>query len=367
MKYPLLLCSLLLGLSHSFLGQSTTQQEDDPFAKLQKPIPELPAAPPASVGMNPDTLSNLIHAIRTRTNPDFRGLVVIKDDQLVVEEYFNTFWRDNIVDIRSAGKSITALLMGIAIDQGLVKDVNQSVYDFFPKHKVHIPLTEAHRNITIKHLLMMSSGLDADTDNIDSPGNGIHLVGSDDWLDIALNLPIAFESGSKWVYNDVCAMLTGAIIQQVSGKSLAEFAKEHLFSPLGIEEWYWYKGPNNITGAMGNLYLSTLDFAKIGYVVLNDGKWDGQQIVSASWIDEMLTKHLDISSGPAPTHYGYMWYMEEMYVKGKLVTYAYASGNGGNKLYVIPDLNAVLAITSSAYGQGYGHGRANNILIRLFQ
>ena len=349
-----------------FLSQVSLSQED-PFAKLHPPLPELPFASPASVGMNPDTLANLIEAIQTKTNPDFRGLIVIKDDKLVVEEYFNSFWRDNILDIRSAGKSITALLMGIAIDKGLVKDVNQSVYDFFPKHKVHIPLTEAHKNIKVKHLLMMSSGLAADTDDLNSPGNWLHMMGSDDWLDVALNLPMAFESGTEWVYNDACALLTGAIIQQVSGKSLAEFAEEHLFTPLGIREWHWYKGPNNVTGAMGNLYLTSLDFAKIGYVVLNEGKWDGKQIVSASWIDEMLSKHLDISSGPAPTHYGYMWYLEEMYVKGELVKYAYASGNGGNKLYVIPELNTVLAITSSAYGQGYGHGRANNILIRLFQ
>ena len=142
----------------------------------------------------------------------------------------------------------------------------------------------------------MSSGLDADTDNSDSPGHAVHWVAENNWVEHALNLPMAFNSGEKWVYNDICAMLTGAIIQEVSGKNLAEFAEEHLFTPLGIKEYYWYTGPNNRTGAMGNLYITVLDFAKIGWLVSNKGKWNGQQIISEKWISEISKKHLDLSA-----------------------------------------------------------------------
>ena len=335
--------------------------QSDPFAKLQKPLSILPSATLAEVGMNADSLNKGMSILRSSEHPDFRGLVVIKDHKLVVEEYFYTYWRATIHDIRSAGKSVTALILGIALDQGLIEDVNQPIYSFFPSHKVHIALTETHKSITIAHLLQMSSGLDADSDDIETPGNGLHLIGSEDWLDLALNLPIAFPPGERWVYNDVCAMLTGAIVQSVSGKNLSEFAKTYLFDPLDFDEYYWYTGPNHVTGAMGNLYLTTLDFAKLGQLIVNEGKWEGQQIISADWIKALQVKRLNLPPDFLATHYGYFWYFGEKEIGGETYEYMYASGNGGNKLYVVPDKNLVVATTSSAYGRGYGHGRAERI------
>ena len=201
--------------------------QDDVFERLKPPIPELPTASLSEVGLHNDTIQRMLQLIRGVETPDFRGLVVIKDNKLVVEEHFY-YWRENIHDIRSAGKSVTAILLGIAIDKGFIKDVEQPVYEFFPKAKVNIPLTEDHYKIKIKHLLMMSSGLDADSDDINTPGNGIRLIGSKDWIEFGLNLPIAFETGSRWVYNDVCAMLCGAIVQSVTGQNLSEFAERAL-------------------------------------------------------------------------------------------------------------------------------------------
>ncbi|MEM6630993.1 MAG: serine hydrolase [Bacteroidota bacterium] len=352
-----------LFLSMSLQGYS----QSDPFSKLQKPLSLLPPASLEEVEMHVDSLNKGLGILRSSEHPDFRGLVVIKDHKLVVEEYFYTYWRATIHDIRSAGKSVTALLLGIAIDQGLIEDVNQPIYSFFPSHKVHIPLTETHKSITIAHLLQMSSGMNADADDIETPGNGIHLIGSEDWLDLALNLPIAFTPGERWVYNDVCAMLTGAIVQSVSGKNLSEFAKTYLFDPLDFDEYYWYTGPQNITGAMGNLYLTTLDFAKLGQLIVNEGKWEGKQIISPEWIEELQVKRLEMPSDFLATHYGYFWYFGEKEINGKTYKYMYASGSGGNKLYVVPDQNLVVAATSSAYGRGYGHGRAESIFTYILK
>jgi len=330
--------------------------------RLKKPISYLAKIEPSKAGLHPDSIQQMYDALNQETVADFRSLVVIKDHQLVLEDYGNTYWRETIHDIRSAGKSITALLMGIAIDKGLIKDVEQPVYDFFPEVEFRKPPTAVHKNVKIKHLLMMSSGLDADTDDINSKGSAINWLAEEDWLRLVLEIPMKFKSGEKWVYNDACAMLSSAIIQKVSGKTMAEFAEEHLFTPLDIKEYYWYASQKGITAGMGNLYISNLDFAKLGLLVLNKGKWKDTQIISTNWIKEMLTKRLDISKiDPFAGYYGYFWYLAKDKINDTTYEYAFASGNGGNKLYIIPQENMVISIQSSAYGRGYGHTRANFI------
>ncbi|MBI3221394.1 MAG: serine hydrolase [Bacteroidetes bacterium] len=340
--------------STSCMGQS------NPADKLKQPISDLPRTDLTSVKMSQDTIAKLIQLINTNPPNDFRGLVVIKDNKLVVEEYFNTYWRETIHDIRSAGKSVTSLLLGIAIDKGLVKSTEQSIYDFFPSPKFIQPKTDGHKDIKIKHLIAMSSGLSADDDNNNSPGGTGNWLTEDHWVNFALSLPMIFSPGQKFVYNDICPMLVGAIIEETSGKKLSDFAKENLFSPLGIREYYWYTAPNGSTVPMGNLYLSTLDFAKLGQLVINKGQWKGKKIVSPTWINEMSRKQLDIDN-PFANAYGYFWWHSTKNIHGKKYDCIYASGNGGNVLFVVPSENLVVSLTSSAYGQGYGHYRSRNI------
>ena len=317
--------------------------------------PLLPTMDLKEAGIHPDSVSKLLSLIGETPEKDFRGLVVIRDQHLVVEEYFNTYWRETIHDIRSAGKSITALLMGIAIDQGLVKSADQNIYDFFPQFS-------DRKEISIHHLLMMSSGLDADTSDPESPGNSGNWIQKNDWVQHVLAVSQRFEPGAQWVYTDACAMLIGAIIEEVSGQKLSEFAKVNLFQPLGIREYYWYTGSGGRTGAMGNIYLSTLDFAKLGLLVLNEGSWQGKQIVSKEWIREMSSPRISLEEiDPFAKSYGYFWYLSEIGVQGRSIEYLFASGNGGNLLFVVPDERLVVSVTSSAYGQGYGHFRAHNI------
>jgi CubicO group peptidase (beta-lactamase class C family) len=329
---------------------------------LTPPVPGLPRTDLNSVKMNQDTIAKLIQLINSNPQKDFRGLVVIKDNKLVVEEYFNTYWRETIHDIRSAGKSVTSLLLGIAIDKGLVKSTEQSIYDFFPSPKFIRPEKDGHQDIKIKHLLSMSSGLSADADDDNSPGGTGNWLTKDNWVNFAISLPMIFTPGQKYVYNDVCPMLVGAIIEAASGKKLSDFAKENLFTPLGIREFYWYTAPNGRTVPMGNLYISALDFAKLGQLVINKGQWQGKKIVSATWISEISTKRFDISKDdPFANSYGYFWFIATREVNGKKYDCVYASGNGGNLLFVVPGENLVVSLTSGAYGQGYGHRRSRNI------
>lgn len=342
------------------LASTSCVGQDNLADKLKQPISDLPRTDLASAKMSQDTITKVIQLINSTPPNDFRGMVVIKDNKLVVEEYFNTYWRETIHDIRSAGKSVTSLLLGIAIDKGLIKDVEQSIYDFLPGPKFIQPANDAHRDIKIKHLLTMSSGLSADDNDDNSPGSSANWLTKDDWVNFAISLPMIFTPGQKFVYNDICPMLIGAIIEEKSGRKLSDFANENLFTPLGIREFYWYTASNGRTGPMGNLYLSTLDFAKLGQLVINKGLWQGKKIVSPTWINEISRKRFDLDDRFANA-YGYFWWGATKHINGKKYECFYASGNGGNVLFIVPGEKLVVCLTSSAYGQGYGHHRAHNI------
>lgn len=326
------------------------------------PVPNLPPVSYEDAGLNRDSINVLYEAVENTPHKDFIGLVVLKDNQIALEWYFNTFWRNHLIDIRSTGKSITSLLLGVAIKEGLVQNLDQDVYSFFSKK--YPSMHEDYKKIKLKHLLDMASGLDADTDDGQTLGNAGHWFRSDDWVSYLLTVPLANKPGEKWVYADINAVLIGAIIEETSGVSLRDFAKERVFDPLGITEFYWYTNASNQTGGAGNLYLSTLDFAKLGALVANEGKWGSEQIVQADYIKQLIeSRAFDLTDYWNLTDsYGMLWYKKQRTFNGKKIDYLWASGRGGNQLIVVPEENMVIALTSTAYGPRYGHGRAYEFL-----
>lgn len=353
---------LLLGL---FVSAHSYGQEE--VNRLKHALAELPIASLESSGFNKDSIDNLIQLIKDNPPNDFRGMVVIKNNKLVIEEYFNTFWRNSILDIRSAGKSITALLLGVAIKEGLIDNIDQSVYSFFPKEK-YPNINDGYKKIKLSHLLDMSSGLDADTDNPQSKGHALNWIAMDEWKSYLLQVPLVTKPGELWVYADINALLIGAVIEETSGKSLKDFAMEKLFTPLGISQFYWYTNSNNQTGAAGNLYLSTLDFAKLGLLIANEGEFQGLQIIDLNYIKKLSSVvTFDLTgSNPYSDAYGMMWYKSNRTFGGKAFDYVFASGNGGNHLIIIPKEEMVIALTSSSYGRGPGHQRSYNIMSKIF-
>ncbi len=360
--YNLRFCIRLFGF---FIFISAYGQAQPPD-KLRKSIPELPFISLEDAGFNSDSIENLLRIINDTPPKDFRGLVVIKENNIVIEEYFHTFWRNTIHDIRSAGKSITAMLLGIAIKEGLVDNLEQDVYSFFPENKYPY-MNKDYKHIQLIHLLNMSSGLDADTDRPQTTGHAVNWIARDDWKEYLLKVPLTSTPGEKWVYADINALLVGAVIEERSGMSLKDFAKEKLFDPLGIEQFYWYTNTANQTGAAGNLYLSTLDFAKLGVVLVNEGKWKNKQIIELDYIQKLSDETFDLSDdNPYADFYGMMWYKSHRTFGENNIDYLFASGNGGNHLIVVPDKEMVIALTSSAYGPGLGHRRSYNIMSKIF-
>jgi len=343
-----------------FLSCSTYAQMDA--------IPNIPAVGLEDAGFNKDSINALTDTISKFKQRDYLGLVVIKDNKIVLENYSNTFWRNHIHDIRSAGKSITALLLGVAIKDGLVKNVEQDVYSFFPKEK-YPSLHEDYKKVKLIHLLNMVSGLDADSDNPKTPGNAGKWIAKEEWVSYLLSIPLATEPGKKWVYADINAVLIGAIIEEKSGMSLRDYAKQKVFDPLGIKEFYWYTNAANQTGAAGNLYISTLDFAKLGLLVANKGKWANKQLADYDYMNRLLSENSTAIGdyNPLADRYGMLWYRSKRMFGGSEINYLWASGNGGNHLVVVPEENMVIAMTSGAYGNWYPHTRAYFILGKIVQ
>jgi len=330
------------------------------------PIPNLPKMSPEEAGFNRDSINALDDFISDFEQNDFRGMVVVKDHHMVIEYFYNSTERSDINDIRSAGKSFTALLLGIAIGEGLVQNMDQDVYSFFSKEKypsLHADL----KKVKIQHLLDMSSGLDADSDDWKSPGNAGKWMGKDEWVSYLLGIPLVNTPGEMWVYADINSALIGAIIEETSGMSLNDFAKEKVFNPLGIHKYYWYTNPSNQTVASGTLFLSTLDFAKLGVLVANEGKWGDTQIIPADYIEKLKArKAFDLSDyWWLYDTYGMLWYKNQEIFNGKRIDFLWASGNGGNHLVIVPEEELVIALTATAYGQRYMQTRSRAILIKL--
>jgi CubicO group peptidase (beta-lactamase class C family) len=333
-----------------------------------KPIPNLPTISPEEAGFNRDSINALDDIISDFKQRDYRGLMVIKDNRIVLEYYYNSFWRNHLHDIRSAGKSITALLLGVAIKEGLVKNLDQDVYSFFPKEK-YPDLNKDYKKVKLIHLLNMVSGLDADSDDSDTPGNAGKWIAKDEWVKYLLSIPLANKPGKKWVYADINAVLIGAIIEEKSGMSLRDFAKQKVFDPLEIKEFYWYTNAANQTGAAGNLYISALDFAKLGLLVANKGKWGNMQLADYNYMDRLLKENSPAigNYNPLADGYGMLWYRSKRKFGSKEVEYLWASGNGGNHLVIIPKENMVVAMTAGGYGNWYPHTRAYFILGKVIQ
>lgn len=358
MKPFILILSLFL-FSCSIV-QSQTQDKITPKST------ELPFTSLEVAGFNRDSIESLVDAIYATPHKDFRGLVVIKDNHIIIEEYFNTFWINTVHDIRSAGKSVTALLLGIAMKEGLIESLDQSVYSLFSESK-NPSINKDYKKIKLRHVLDMSSGLDADTDDSRTIGQAGNWIEKNDWKEYLLNVPLKSQPGKNFVYADINAMLIGLAIEEASGMSLKDYAQEKLFDPLGIKQVYWYTNAANQTGAAGNLYLTALDFAKLGMLLTNEGNWRNQQILNADYVESLIrTKNPSISDWffMADT-YGMFWYKASRTFGGKNIDYVFASGNGGNHLIVVPEENMVIALTSSAYGPGYGQRRSFAILSKI--
>lgn len=313
----------------------------------------------AAAEARPDpALQTILATFERDEHPDLRGAVVLRDGRIVAEHYFNGETADSLHDIRSAGKSVTALAVGIAIDRGKIHSVDDRVDTYLPELK-----GSAIGDVALRDVLTMRSGLAAFDEDPASPGNEDKLDLAPDPVAFLRTVPRADPPGTRYRYNSLTAWVAGAVVARATGGTMADFAGANLFRPLGILRWSWAPDVAGYTKGQGNLSLRLRDFAAIGEMVRNEGLYHGRRVISAGWIAAMLAPKQSIAAtDPYADGYGYFWYDRVQQIADHAVPVMFASGNGGNKIYVVPSRHLVVAITSSAYGKGYGQRRSQAIL-----
>ncbi|SNS40558.1 CubicO group peptidase, beta-lactamase class C family [Granulicella rosea] len=311
--------------------------------------------------MDSAALDALYRDMAAEEHHDLKGIVILRDGSLVSEHYFNGDSADTLHDIRSATKSITSLLLGIAIDQGKVHGVDDLIARYLPG----LP-HDGKEKIRIEDLLTMRSGLDADDTDPSTPGNEDRLDESTDWIRTVYAVPMRRAPGERYLYTSINAFLAGATVENGTGESLDEFARTYLFAPLNIKLFHWRHVPVKRTTGQGNLEITARDAAALGQLILNDGVVDGRRLVSHAWLEKSTASLVPIGdSDPYADSYGYMWYTKAEQVGADTIVVHFASGNGGNKIYIVPSCHMAIAITSSAYGTRWGQRRSQDILRRI--
>lgn len=309
-----------------------------------------PVSTPEAEGMDPVLLQSMMDVIveqnaRTDSRDTIDSVIVVRNGRVVLEAYPNRWFSETSVhQLFSVTKSVTSLLVGIAIDAGLIGSVEDPILAYFPDA---VPISEVPSKsaITIEHLLTMSAGLEWDEDTLptsDPRNDFTRLEWSLDPVGFVLGRPLIAEPGELFWYNSGLSHVLSALIAGISGQSTLEFAREHLFEPLGIETVRWSRDARGVYKGGTQLHLTPRDLARIGVLCLNDGVWGGQRIVSSEWLAESTRTRLrgrpDYFAGRG---YAYHWWTADSYAA------FYASGSQGQALYIFPDHDLVVAFTAT--------------------
>ncbi len=268
------------------------------------------------------------------------GLLILRRDTLVFENYYNGFVKGEETNLKSSSKSILNLLIGIAIDKGYINNIDETLFDYMPELFQNESIEEEKRRITIRDLMTMTSGLEST-----SLDNYSEWTSSDDWVLYALERPLEADPGTLFSYSTGDTHLLSALLTKATGMSSLEFAQKYLFKPMGITVDRWDTGPQGINEGGNNLYMRQIDLAKIGIMVKNGGTYQGVSILSKDWITESISFQVmphGISRPLEIEGYGYLWWL----VKANEYSVYASMGHGGQYMLTIPEKDLIIILTS---------------------
>jgi CubicO group peptidase (beta-lactamase class C family) len=306
------------------------------------PADQWTLATPDSVGMDAALLAQAPAAVTPTSGVS--SLLVMRHGQPVLEQYWNGYGKDTLHDLRSATKSITSLLVGIAIDQHAIGGVDDTLSQWLAADYPGAPVLA--RGLVLEDLLTMRSGLACnDWDNA-SPGNEERMYGAQDWVAFWLALPAATTPGTVQSYCTGNAVALGRVLGNATHQSVQAFAQANLFGPLQITSARWNTYDDGRADTGGHLHLRPRDMARIGQLALQGGAWDGAQRVSSAWLAAATGPHGAFGS----EGYGYLWWTTRTAWKQATVDLFYANGAGGQFIFVVPQLDLVVVMTGENYG-----------------
>jgi CubicO group peptidase (beta-lactamase class C family) len=334
------------------------------------PTKTWPEATPESQGLDRGVLDVLDHEFASGKHGYVDSMLVIRNGRVVYEKsykqdydtlfvgkgapgiynYYDPGWhpyykRTSLHTLQSASKSVTSALIGIAIGRGQIPGVDAKVMPYLSAFK--IPEDSRRDRMTLRDVLTMTTGIRWDeesTEYTDSANNCAVMEDKQDWVQYVLEQPMAEDPGKIFVYNSGATMLLSALIRKTTGKEADDYAKENLFAPLGIE-YYWKRTPTGVADTEGGLYLAPRDLAKIGYLYLKDGVWDGKRILPEGWVKASTRESTRAKEGFGDAYgYGYQWWVIPRKGAGTHDAYA-AWGYGGQLLIVVPELELITVFT----------------------
>lgn len=339
-------------------------------------------AEPAEAGLDAVAIADLVEKIDSGWIPNVHALLIEHRGRLVFERYWpgeDENWGQPLGrvdhgpttqhDLRSVTKSVTSVLLGIALGDSAVDALERPITTYFPDREALGSELDA---VTLHHVLTMTAGLEWNEMVLpytDSRNDEVRLYYTDDPIGQVLARRVRDTPGSRWNYNGGLTQLTAGVIENLTGKILDEYAEEVLFGPLGITEYTWQRSglwSSDISpSAASGLRLRARDLAKIASIILHDGKWQGRQIVPAAWIAASTARHVDdIPWSPGVYGYGYFWYPgrlndgRTLYYGSKVIR---ASGNGDQGIFVLPDAGLAITVLAGNYND-FSHGVDQRIM-----
>jgi CubicO group peptidase (beta-lactamase class C family) len=343
--------------------------------------PPVPYRPPTDQGdgwpvagaqaerVSAEELGAIEGAIRHLDVKKIGSVLVARHGKLIYEAYLDGD-AATLRDTRSAGKSVTSVLTGIAIDQHKLPGVDARVFGYFADRKPFANPDPRKEHITVEDFLTMSSLLECDDWNDFSQGNEERMYVTEDWVRFTLDLPIKgfppwatkpkdAPYGRAFSYCTAGASTLGALLERATHASTQDFAKKTLFEPLGIAKAEWPITPMGTAQTGGGLRMRSRDWLKIAQTLADGGSWKGTRVVSDAWIKASTSPHAKIDD---ETEYGYLWWLATFGGEGKKAKAVFMSGNGGNKIGYVRDLGLVFAITSTNYNAKGMHEQTAHIL-----
>ncbi|MET3581475.1 CubicO group peptidase (beta-lactamase class C family) [Mesorhizobium robiniae] len=333
-------------------------------------------SPPDAAGMDADLLGGLARQFEAWDEANLHAALMVRRGKLVYERYFtgdDKAWATPLGrvayhaslkhDLRSITKSITSLLFGIALDQGLIEDLDQPVFDFFPEYA---DLNTAEKaQINLRHLLTMSAGLAWNEDiPYSNPANSERrMIDAPDPYRYVLEQPTIRPAGAAYTYNGGLTALLAAVLQKAFGYPIDVLARKTLFTSLGIQDVEWVRYADGTPNAVSGLRMRPRDVAKVGQLVLDGGVWKGTQIVSKDWIEESTSSHIN---GVGLFFYGFQWWLGRSLVNRQEIKWISAVGYGGQRMYIVPSMELVVVVMAGLYDNPVLQSMVPEIILRRY-
>jgi CubicO group peptidase (beta-lactamase class C family) len=271
--------------------------------------------------------------------PAVTGVVIIRHGQVAFEHYLDPDNAETLVNIRSVTKSLTSTLVGIALHRGELESIDLTLGELIPD-RIPADADPAVADITLRSFLTMTSGL-----WWDGHEDWGMLLASEHWTETTLSQPIVADQGEQFIYNTGGSHLIGVVVAEVVGRPLEDYAREHLFTPLGILDGDWMRSPQDEVNGGAGLELTPRDAAKLGQLLLQRGQWDEIQVFGEDYAIAATTQQSDgesVTGGSIGVAYGFQWWV----TNDTGYEAFFALGFGGQYVYVVPDLDLVVVVAA---------------------